>query len=127
MTSIQFLDPGRPGTERPALARQRVPMRRQLAAKLGAGLMWLGLALGSAAGSAVAATPQDLGGQVRAEVDGKVIQFPSLKTDITADVQGDLADVTVVQTFVNPVAKPLNATIFSRSTRMPPCTPCKCA
>jgi Ca-activated chloride channel family protein len=85
-------------------------MRRQLAAKLGAGLMWLGLALGSAAGSAVAATPQDLGGQVRAEVDGKVIQFPSLKTDITADVQGDLADVTVVQTFVNPVAKPLNAT-----------------
>lgn len=57
-----------------------------------------------------APTPDDLGGQVRAEVDGRTIQFPSLKTDIKADVSGDLAYVTVVQTFVNPALVPLNAT-----------------
>ena len=54
--------------------------------------------------------PDDIAGQVRAFVDGSMVQFPSLKTDITADVQGDLAAVTVVQTFVNPTTVPLNAT-----------------
>ena len=50
-----------------------------------------------------------LGGQVQAEVGGKKIHFPVLKTDIRADVQGDLATVTVVQKFANPTAVPLNA------------------
>ena len=52
----------------------------------------------------------DLGGSVTATVDGRQIHFPALKTDITANIQGDLATVTVVQTFSNPTAVPLNAT-----------------
>lgn len=60
---------------------------------------------------AVAApVPDNIGGQVRAEVDGRPILFPLLKSDIKADVSGDLASVTVVQTFVNPALVPLNAT-----------------
>lgn len=54
--------------------------------------------------------PDDIAGQVQAQVDGKTISFPSLKTDVTADIQGDLAAVTVVQTFINPTSQPLNAT-----------------
>lgn len=71
----------------------------------------IGLALSSAPKSLLGApAPDELSGQVRALVDGRTIQFPSLKTDITADVQGDLAAVTVVQTFLNPTTVPLNAT-----------------
>ena len=44
-----------------------------------------------------------------ADAGGKTIHFPSLKTDVVADIQGDLATVTVTQTFVNPTATPLNA------------------
>jgi Ca-activated chloride channel family protein len=64
-------------------------------------------------GRAGAAAPPDdkgLAGRITAETGGKVIDFPSLRTDIVADVQGDLATVTVTQTFVNPAATPLNAT-----------------
>jgi Ca-activated chloride channel family protein len=59
-----------------------------------------------------AALPADreLGGTLTATVDGRQIHFPALKTDITADIQGDLATVTVIQTFSNPTAIPLNAT-----------------
>jgi len=79
--------------------------------RLLAGLLWAGAALGWPATCGHAATPpDDLGGQVRAEMDGRIVQFPSLKTDITADVQGDLAAVTVMQTFINPTLTPLNAT-----------------
>lgn len=53
---------------------------------------------------------RELGGTVTAIVDGRQIHFPALKTDITADIQGDLATVTVVQTFSNPTVTPLNAT-----------------
>ncbi len=49
---------------------------------------------------------RELGGSVTATVDGRQIHFPALKTDITADIQGDLATVTVVQTFSNPTALP---------------------
>ncbi|OJU20964.1 MAG: hypothetical protein BGN89_19105 [Alphaproteobacteria bacterium 64-6] len=59
---------------------------------------------------AAAGTPTEIAGEIRSEVDGRTVRFPSLKTDITADVQGDLAAVTVVQTFVNPTLTPLNAT-----------------
>ncbi|MGI9384891.1 MAG: VIT and vWA domain-containing protein, partial [Methyloligellaceae bacterium] len=62
--------------------------------------------------SASRAGPEEaktLGGQVQAEIGGKKIRFPVLKTDINADVQGDLATVTVVQTFANPTTTPLNA------------------
>ena len=52
----------------------------------------------------------ELSGTVTAKVDGKKVHFPLLKTDIEADVQGDLASVTVTQTFANPLRRPLNAT-----------------
>ncbi|MDH5763992.1 MAG: VIT and VWA domain-containing protein [Nitrospinota bacterium] len=59
---------------------------------------------------ALAITENDLGGSVQAIVDGKAIHFPALKTDIGANIQGDLATVTVTQTFANPTLVPLNAT-----------------
>ncbi|MGH6816652.1 MAG: VIT and vWA domain-containing protein [Hyphomicrobiaceae bacterium] len=69
------------------------------------------LALGFAVAPAAAAMPTGgLGGQIRAESGGKTIEFPSLKTDITVDIAGDLAAVTVEQTFINPTDGPLNAT-----------------
>jgi Ca-activated chloride channel family protein len=55
-------------------------------------------------------TENDLGGSVQAIVDGKSFHFPMLKTDIQTNVQGDLATVTVTQTFANPTSTPLNAT-----------------
>jgi len=76
-------------------------------------------ALGAAVTVAFAAGPAgaarndgapDLGGHVTAVVDGRTVLFPTLKTDVVADVQGDLATVTVTQTFANPTAEALNAT-----------------
>ena len=60
--------------------------------------------------NAFAFTENDLGGSVQAVIDGKTIHFPTLKTDIHSKVQGDLATVTVTQTFANPTLVPLNAT-----------------
>lgn len=60
----------------------------------------------------VSAGPADmdkLGGSVQAEVYGETVLFPTLKTDIDADIRGDLATVTVVQTFANPLTTPVNA------------------
>ncbi|MCB1513487.1 MAG: VWA domain-containing protein [Hyphomicrobiaceae bacterium] len=68
------------------------------------------VATGALPPARAAPAPEDVTGQIRAEVDGQTLQFPSLKTDISADIQGDLAAVTVVQTFVNPATVPLNAT-----------------
>jgi Ca-activated chloride channel homolog len=75
------------------------------------GALCAALALGLMPGRAGAALPddKDLAGRITAEAAGKTILFPSLKTDIVADVQGDLATVTVTQTFVNPTSTPLNA------------------
>jgi Ca-activated chloride channel family protein len=63
-------------------------------------------------GRAEATPPAEdsLAGRVKADVDGRTVVFPSLKTDVVADVQGDLATVTVTQTFANPASTPLNAT-----------------
>ena len=58
---------------------------------------------------ALAAMP-DRGGTIEAQVDGKAIHFPLLKTDMVAKVKGDLVTVTVKQTFTNPFDKPLHAT-----------------
>ena len=55
-------------------------------------------------------TDDAVGGHVQAMMDGRTVNFPLLKEDIVADVQGDLASVTVKQTFTNPLSKPLNAT-----------------
>ncbi|MBL8259298.1 MAG: VWA domain-containing protein [Candidatus Competibacteraceae bacterium] len=59
---------------------------------------------------ALAVVPDDLGGRIEATADGKPVTFPLLKTDIDADVQGDLATVTVTQTFANPLHRAVNAT-----------------
>lgn len=61
-------------------------------------------------GRAMALEADDkIGGTMRAEVSGKQFHFPILKNDISADIEGDLANVTVRQTFINPTATPLNA------------------
>ena len=79
---------------------------------LAAAVLWAALALALVPGRVGAAPPPDdksLAGRITAEAGGKAIHFPSLKTDVVADIQGDLATVTVTQTFVNPTATPLNA------------------
>lgn len=60
-------------------------------------------------GPACAYEADDLGGTVQAEVDGEIVYFPTLKTDITANIQGDLATVEIRQIFSNPLDVPLNA------------------
>lgn len=50
-----------------------------------------------------------LGGSVEAEIDGRHIAFPLLKTDINAELAGDLATVNVTQTFSNPTTVPIHA------------------
>ena len=64
----------------------------------------------SAITGALAAVPDDLGGRIEAQVNGKPITLPLLKTDIDADVQGDVAQVTVTQTFANPLNQAVHAT-----------------
>lgn len=59
--------------------------------------------------AAFAAQPR-FAGSIEASVDGGVVTFPTLKTDIEAKVAGDLATVTVVQTFANPTGQALHAT-----------------
>lgn len=52
-----------------------------------------------------------LGGRVEAiTLDGDTLIFPTLKTDIDINIQGDLATVAVQQTFENPLNTPLNVT-----------------
>ncbi|HRF43541.1 MAG TPA: VIT and VWA domain-containing protein, partial [Candidatus Competibacteraceae bacterium] len=60
--------------------------------------------------TALAVVPGDLGGRIETEVDGKPMTLPLLKTDINADLQGDLALVTVTQTFANPLNQAIHAT-----------------
>ncbi|MBK8510465.1 MAG: VWA domain-containing protein [Candidatus Competibacteraceae bacterium] len=73
-------------------------------------LLLIGLLSCLPLGGALAVVPDDLGGRIEAQVDGKPVTFPLLKTDIDADVQGDLAAVTVTQTFANPLNQAVNAT-----------------
>ncbi|MCB1510715.1 MAG: VWA domain-containing protein, partial [Hyphomicrobiaceae bacterium] len=60
--------------------------------------------------AAVPAPDERLGGHVTARIGERVVAFPTLKTDVKADVRGDIATVTVTQTFLNPANVPLNAT-----------------
>jgi Ca-activated chloride channel family protein len=55
------------------------------------------------------ASEERLGGTLEGEVDGRAVSLPVLKTDIEADIQGDLATVTVTQTFANPADAPMHA------------------
>jgi Ca-activated chloride channel family protein len=85
----------------------RLMIRILLGGALGAAVV-LALATGRAGATALP-DEKGLAGRITAEAGGKSINFPSLKTDIVADIQGDLATVTVTQTFANPTATPLNA------------------
>lgn len=60
--------------------------------------------------SALAEGLDSLGGHMRAHVDGQEIVLPLANSDFSVDVDGDLATVTLVQTFENPTQTPLNAT-----------------
>jgi Ca-activated chloride channel family protein len=67
-------------------------------------------ALGDALALFKPTQPEDkIGGSIRAQLNGKPFYFPSLKSDISAVLEGDLATVTIVQTFLNPTDQPLNA------------------
>ena len=73
-------------------------------------LIWFALP-----GQVRAATPENaldkgMGGHVVASVGGRKISLPSLKTEITGDIQGDLSVITVRQTFANPTGVAINAT-----------------
>ncbi|MEZ5590915.1 MAG: VIT and VWA domain-containing protein [Gammaproteobacteria bacterium] len=69
------------------------------------------LPVAQAQNSAPPKNPENpLGGVLQARMNGETILLPHLKTDIEADIQGDLATVTVRQTFLNPADTPLNAT-----------------
>jgi len=51
----------------------------------------------------------ELGGRLEVQHGGETVVLPVLKTDIEADIQGDLATVTVTQTFANPSDEPMHA------------------
>lgn len=54
--------------------------------------------------------PEDqIGGSLEAEINGRLVHFPALKTDVEADIQGDLARIKIIQVFKNPTDQPLNA------------------
>ena len=56
----------------------------------------------------VTAPPGEYG--MVAQVGDTTVTFPALDVDVTVDIEGDVANVTVVQTFENPSAVPVNAT-----------------
>lgn len=49
-------------------------------------------------------------GEVIGQVNGKSVSLPLLKSDIKADIQGDVATVQIQQTFFNSTTSPMNAT-----------------
>ncbi len=51
-----------------------------------------------------------LGGHMRGEVNGETILLPLTNSDFSVSVDGDLATVSLVQTFENPTSAPMNAT-----------------
>ena len=53
-------------------------------------------------------TPEQ-GGSVKADYQGKQVDFPLLSSHYSVDIQGDLATVHLQQQFANPTQTPLNA------------------
>ncbi|HYD89761.1 MAG TPA: VIT and VWA domain-containing protein [Vitreimonas sp.] len=71
----------------------------------------LSLLAGSLARAQNGADPSEaLGGHMRAEVDGRSLLLPLANSDFSVSIDGDLANVTLVQTFENPTDTPINAT-----------------
>lgn len=60
-------------------------------------------------GLTFAAAPR-IAGSIEAEIDGRLLRFAALKTDIQADISGDLATVTIEQTFDNLAEQAMHAT-----------------
>lgn len=46
---------------------------------------------------------------LEAEIDGALVELPLLSSTVRADLDGDIASVTLVQTFANPGEAPMNA------------------
>ncbi|MEQ8691770.1 MAG: VIT domain-containing protein [Pseudomonadales bacterium] len=57
----------------------------------------------------VAADENKLAGAVEADVNGKRVVFSALSLDYALEIRGDVANVTVTQTFSNPLSAPVNA------------------
>lgn len=55
------------------------------------------------------AEDKEFAGQLVATVDDQRVTFPVLRTDYDVDLQGDLATVTVTQSFHNPLPQPVHA------------------
>jgi Ca-activated chloride channel family protein len=70
---------------------------------------FLAACLTFATASAVIQTDPLPGGTLEAEMDGRPVQLPLLRTDMAARILGDLATVKLTQTFQNPYPRPLNA------------------
>jgi len=67
------------------------------------------LFIGAALSEASISEGRYLGGTIKTDAFGKLVNFPSLSTDIKADIQGDSTTVSVTQTFINPTNKAVNA------------------
>ncbi len=50
-----------------------------------------------------------LGGRLETEINGRTLSLPLLKSDYKVRIEGDLAHVTLTQTFENPSKQPLHA------------------
>ncbi len=51
-----------------------------------------------------------LGGHMRADVNGQTMLLPLTNSDFSVAIDGDIANVTLMQTFENPTSTPINAT-----------------
>jgi Ca-activated chloride channel family protein len=67
------------------------------------------LSLGGLSAS-LAFETDELGGFMEARIGERRVVFPSLNTAIEAQIDGDLATVTIVQRFENPLTEPVHAT-----------------
>ncbi|MFK7751089.1 MAG: VIT and VWA domain-containing protein [Sedimentitalea sp.] len=60
-------------------------------------------------GSAVATMAQDIAGRVVADLAGTPYELPLLDSNISVDIQGDMATVAITQRFINDAHLPLEA------------------
>ena len=69
----------------------------------------MALLIGGCSLPALADPVESFAGSIEAEMDGRVVVLASLESDYRVTINGDIANVTVTQTFSNPYPKPLNA------------------
>lgn len=78
------------------------PKRMFWAARLCASLLFLQAVPGYADSS-------ELAGSIEANVNGKIVQFPTVNSSVAVDLRGDLALVRITQRFNNPLQVPIHA------------------